>query len=339
MHSYTYTLPPMPDENIEDEAVLSTVRYGGPFWARTRDLSLIRTDAYSSQSKKDCDLVEAIVLWESELALGGIASATIDSYRQKVSDLLAYSVTPDELAVKTFLSNKQRAGASTGTIANYVKAFRSFFNYLVENHLYVFDTSRLHQPKVKYQERCVPKDEDVSALMRTLDNDEDRTAFLLLIDCGIRVTELATIKVSDIDFSEASIQIHGKGSKTRIVYMSETSVKQLKHYVGTLKSEQLFAPVRSDAKIAYRGRRYFERRLDELCARAGVARITPHALRHYFATHALSHGADVKAVSEFLGHADVTITLKIYHHVNAKAIRQMHQAYSPIAGLALPVTA
>ena len=79
-------------------------------------------------------------------------------------------------------------------------------------------------------------------------------------------------------------------------------------------------------------------RLSELCERAGVEHLTPHQLRHYFATHTLSDGADVKAVSEMLGHADVTITLKIYHHVNAKAIRAMHREYSPIANtrLSLP---
>ena len=86
--------------------------------------------------------------------------------------------------------------------------------------------------------------------------------------------------------------------------------------------------------IPHRGNRYFENRLSELCDRAGIDRITPHQLRHYFATHTLSNGADIKAVSEMLGHADVGITLKIYHHVNAKSIRQMHKEFSPVAELA-----
>ena len=67
----------------------------------------------------------------------------------------------------------------------------------------------------------------------------------------------------------------------------------------------------------------------ELCERVGIEQITPHQLRHYFATHTLSNGADVKAVSEMLGHADAGITLKIYHHVNARAIREMHRECSP----------
>jgi len=95
---------------------------------------------------------------------------------------------------------------------------------------------------------------------------------------------------------------------------------------------------RSDASYQHRNRRFFEIRLAKLCKRASIEQITPHQLRHYFATHALSNGADVKAVSEMLGHADVGITLKIYHHVNAKAIREMHRDYSPLTsmGRAMP---
>jgi integrase/recombinase XerD len=283
-----------------------------------------------------CLTVKQITLWLSELTLNGLSPLTTSSYQQKVKDLLDFNTTPDELSIKTFLAQKQQDGASSGTLANYVKAFRSFFRYLDENHLYDFDTSRLRQPKVKYSERRVPKDENINALIRTLNNLEDASAFLLLIDCGIRITELATIKIDDINFNESSILIHGKGGKIRTVYISESVVIQLRQYVETLKSEQLF-PSTCRAKSPCRGRRYFEDRLDELCKRAGVERITPHQLRHYFATHALSHGADVKAVSEFLGHADVKITLSIYHHVNAKAIRQMHSEFSPLAQLSMSV--
>ena len=85
----------------------------------------------------------------------------------------------------------------------------------------------------------------------------------------------------------------------------------------------------------HRSRRYFEKRLSELCEKAGIDHITPHQLRHYFATYTLSNGADVKAVSEMLGHADVGITLKIYHHVNARAIREMHREYSPLVNIGM----
>ena len=108
------------------------------------------------------------------------------------------------------------------------------------------------------------------------------------------------------------------------------TLNHLREYVKTCQSEYLFPSTRADATIPHRRNRHFQEHLAELCEQAGIERITPHQLRHYFATHALSNGADVKAVSQMLGHADVGITLKIYHHVNAKSIRQMHREYSPL---------
>jgi site-specific recombinase XerD len=296
-------------------------------------------DSNASTPNVSIRLSDCIDLWQSELKLKGISKLTSDSYRQKVRDLLDFNSTPNELAIKEFLAKKLESGTSSGTLANYVKAFRSFFGYLFDNELYRLNPRRLKLPKIQYQERRVPKDEEIDKLIHSLNNAEDAIALLLLLDCGVRIHELATIKISNIDFNDASILINGKGGKIRTVYLSETSLKYLRVYVELINSEYLFPSTRADAKIEYRGNRYFQRRLSELCEQAGVERLTPHQLRHYFATHALSHGADVKAVSQFLGHADVTITLKIYHHVTAKAIREMHREYSPIANtrqLALP---
>ena len=289
---------------------------------------------------------KSLDLWQSELEFRGLSKLTIASYRQKVEALLDKYETPNEVDVRTFLTERLSVATTQeqkdkikGTLANYVKAFRSFFDYLFDNKLCNSNpTLRLKQPGGKYQERRVPKDEEVDKLMRALDDVEDASALLLFVDCGVRVHELATIKLDRIDFNDASILINGKGSKVRTVYLSETTLKYLRVYVQTIKSEYLFPSTRADARSAYRNRTFFEHRLRKLCDKAGIERLSPHQLRHYFATHTLSHGADVKAVSEMLGHADVTITLKIYHHVNAKAIRAMHREYSPIANtsLALP---
>jgi len=177
----------------------------------------------------------------------------------------------------------------------------------------------------------VPSDEDVAKLLDAANTEEDKVALLLLVDTGIRVSELATIKLKNIDLDDASVLINGKGGKTRTVYLSETSVKHLQDYACKLNGEYLFPVNRSDASLEYRSREYFRKRLSELCNRAGIERISPHQLRHYFATYTLSRGGDVKAVSEMLGHADVGITLKIYHHVSAKAIRDMHRECSPLS--------
>jgi len=179
----------------------------------------------------------------------------------------------------------------------------------------------------------VPTDEEIARLLSVIDKTEDTIAFLLLVDCGVRIHELATIKLKNINLDEAVILVNGKGNKMRTVYLSEMTINHLREYIKVCKCEYLFPSTRADAQISYRCNRYFEKRLSELCQRAGVERITPHQLRHYFATHTLSNGADIKAVSEILGHADVGITLKIYHHVNARAIREMHVEHSPLRKL------
>ena len=188
-------------------------------------------------------------------------------------------------------------------------------------------------PKVRNRERKVPSDEDVAKLLSVVTESEDKIALLLLVDCGIRINELVTIKLKNTNLNDASILVNGKGVKTRVVYLSETTIEHLKAYAQMLKGEYLFPSTRADARSFYRNRTYFERRLRELCMLAGIERITPHQLRHYFATYTLSRGGDVKAVSELLGHADVGITLKIYHHVNAKSIRKMQKEYSPLREL------
>ena len=302
-------------------------------WSRTTDLSLIRI------AKPNCKTIprknprEYIELWYDEQKLKGIGGTTIYSYRQKIEALLGEYPKPAEFDIKHYLARKQELGACSGTIANYIKAYRVFFRFLYERGLYDFDPHCLKLPKIRYKERRVPSDEDVAKLLDAVNGEEDKVALLLLIDTGIRVTELATIKLKNINLGGASILINGKGDKTRLVYLSESTIEHLRAYVQTLSGEYLFPSTRADSNLNHRSRHCFRNRLYELCKRAEIEHISPHQLRHYFATYTLSHGGDVKAASELLGHADVGITLKIYHHVSSKAIREMHVEHSPLRKL------
>ena len=313
----------------------SVKRDGGPFWTRTRDPSLIRIGESLPKSNHDITPSNSLDAWYNEQLLKGITKSTVDTHLGRVQALLNEYPTPGIFDIKEYLFEKQKAGYLSGTIANYVKSFRSFFGYLYTNRLYNLDYRLLKIPRIKYREKHVPTDEEVEKLFKQIDNDEDRVALLLLVDCGLRITELATIKLKNINLKDASILINGKDSKTRTVYLSEKSIETLKDYIAKVNSEYLFPVNRSDSKDKYRKRRFFEDRLAELCKKACIERITPHQLRHYFATHTLSNGADVKAVSEMLGHADVGITLKIYHHVDAKSIKEMHREHSPMLGMAI----
>jgi site-specific recombinase XerD len=186
-----------------------------------------------------------------------------------------------------------------------------------------------------YRERYVPSDDDIRRLFQIVNSDEDKLILSLLINCGIRVTELASIKLKNMNLDNSCILINGKGGKDRSVYFSQSTVNGLHNYPSGIIGEHLFPVTRDDAQIGHYNRRYFEERLSGICKKAGVEHITLHQLRHYFATHTLSNGADVKAVSKMLGHADVGITLKIYHHVNPEAVKQMHREYSPLVNIGL----
>jgi len=303
-------------------------------WSRTTDLSLIRIDEPICKEYPWKNPYDYTDLWYSEQKLRGLVETTIYNYRRKVEVLLGEYPRPAEFDIKRYLAQKQEFGACSGTIANYVKAYRSFFGYLFERGLYNLDPRCLKLPKIRHKERRVPSDEDVAKLLGVVHSQEDKVALLLLVDTGIRVTELAAIKRKNIDLEDASIVVNGKGGKTRTVYLSESTVEHLRGHVQTLSGEYLFPSTRADAKSSYRNRTFFEKQLRKLCEQASIERITPHQLRHYFATYTLSRGGDVKAVSELLGHADVGITLKIYHHVDTKSIRQMHREYSPICLIA-----
>jgi site-specific recombinase XerD len=311
-------------------------------WTRTTDPSLIRIGgtkvSHIVNSKNPAlnrSLPDYIDSWQKEQYLKGIVKSTVYGYRKKIEALFRNYPAPNELDVKSFLTEKQQTGSLSGTIANYVKAYRSFFRYLFDRGLYDIDPSWFKLPKIHYRERRVPTSDAISRIMNVTASKEDELIFMLFLDCGIRVTELASIKLKNINLTDASIMINGKGGKDRIVYLSEATVGSLRAYVSYIKGEYLFPVTRVDAKTGYHSRRYFEERLSEWCEKADVEHITPHQLRHYFATHTLSNGADVKAVSEMLGHADVGITLKIYHHVNAKSIRQMHREFSPLVNMVI----
>jgi len=255
----------------------SALKDGGPLWSRTTGLSLIRIGDRAN-------LRGYIDEWYSEQRLRGLVETTIYNYRRKVEALLGEYPRPVGFDIKRYLAKKQEFGACSGTIANYVKAYRSFFGYLFECGLYDLDPRCLKLPKIRNKERRVPSDEDVSKLLSVAYSPEDKTALLLLVDTGIRVTELASIKLKNINLDDSSITVNGKGGKTRVVYISESTMEHLRVYVQTLHSEYLFPSTRADAKGEYRNRTYFEKLLRELCSLVGIERVTPHQLKHYFAT-------------------------------------------------------
>lgn len=283
------------------------------------------------------NLRDAFDLWTSDLELQGFAKETIKSYRANADRLLAVYHMPTELDIKSYLSKRLKSGVTKGTIAAYIKAFRSFFNYLYANNMIASNpTTHLKQPaEGKYQTRRVPTEDDIREFFTQDMSLEDRSSQMLFVETGLRVSELASIELDNIDFRTQRITVIGKGGKQRNVFVSsQATLIALLEYAQTLPQDVRYLyPAKTTHSVIIPDRHIHRRtlaaRLDKLCKQAGITHLSPHQLRHFAATYLISHGADIKAVSELLGHAGIEVTLKIYHHVTEKSIRTMHERYSP----------
>lgn len=291
---------------------------------------------------------EAINLWLSDLELRGTASVTIKSYKQKVESLLSAYPIPTELDIKNFLADKLHEGIDIhdsdaierrkGTISNYIKAFRSFFRYLYEQGLWNANpASKLKLPRLARREKRAPSEEDIDRLIAQDMSIEDRLFVQLFIDSAIRLEELATIRTRNIDLQKRRILIMGKGRKERFVPISVSTLNLIRQYLSSFDPipEYLFPAKRADNKTGHTNRRAFGRRLELLCKYAGIPHISPHELRHFVVNFLAERGADIKQISELLGHADVVVTLQVYRHVGSKQVFTMHDRLGVFANAPL----
>jgi len=190
------------------------------------------------------------------------------------------------------------------------KALKSLFGYLVDAGLWDYDpTTRIKSIPIRWKEREVPSKEDIQKLVdapmyRKKDDIKFKMITVLLIDCGLRVTE---------------------GSKERVVPISPLTAQLLRAYISQDgKSEWLFP---GDTKLGYSEIQTFERSMQRLCRRLGIKPITPHQLRHAFATYSLRAGARLAIVSKLLGHSSIATTADIYTHWQRDDLRQEHERY------------
>lgn len=235
------------------------------------------------------------------------------------------------------------------TAARKVAAVRSFFAYLSANGIIDEDpTENLGTPKVG---RLVPKfisEDDMKRLLTTAadtgtaDGRRDASILELLYATGMRVSELVALNVQDIDFEEGFIRAWGKGGKERIVYLYPDALSGLREYIGGARVELLGSKTRPSVRkgetalyINQRGerltRQWVWNILKSSAKKAGVdPKITPHTLRHSFATHLLQNGASLRHVQELLGHSSISTT-QVYTHLTDSHVREEYRRSHPRA--------
>jgi len=241
--------------------------------------------------------------------------------------------------VKAFLLFLKRKGLSTKTVVRNLVAIRTFFKFLAqEGILEVNPTEELESPKVA---KTLPKILSLKEVEQLLEQPNlktplgirDRAMLELLYAAGMRVSELVRLPMNQINLEGGYARLYGKGSRERIVPLGREAVKWVNLYLKDVREklakgkESQFLFINRSGKGMSRQR--FWKNLKVYGQRAGIQKkITPHLLRHSFASHLLERGADLRSVQMMLGHADISTT-QIYTHVTGERLKKVHQRYHP----------
>lgn len=264
----------------------------------------------------------------------GAAGNTLLAYRADLESLADFAkeklseATPDTL--RGFLADMHARGLSARTAARRLSAVRQFYRFLLTEDVRRDDPSAvLDSPKLG---RRLPKyltETEVAALLDAA-TPVARAALEVLYATGLRVSELLSLRVADLAPERAVVMVRGKGGRERIVPLSETAKATAREMLAARKtpSPWLF-PGRAPKRAMTR--QGFALLLKQTALEAGIdpARVSPHVLRHAFASHMLAHGADLRSLQLLLGHADIATT-EIYTHVEAERLREIVERH-PLA--------
>lgn len=237
-------------------------------------------------------------------------------------------------AVNDFRLHLARKGIKRPTQNYYLIALRNFLKYLKRHDYDALAPEKIELPKLPARQIEIIEYRDLERLLASPKGNDlrtlrDRAILETFFSTGMRLAELCGLKRS-IDLERGEITVRGKGEKLRVVFLSETARKALKEYLGRRPDteEYLFVSLTKNGKVLGKiTPRAVERLIDRYARNAGVAkRVTPHTLRHSFATDLLINGADLRSVQELLGHANVATT-QIYTHLTNRELREVHQAF------------
>jgi integrase/recombinase XerD len=277
----------------------------------------------------------------------GLARNTILAYSRDIGKFLdfvkagklAWNRVPEEALVR-FIHRESQAGLSARSLARLISGLRSYFRFLVLSGFVKKDpSSQLATPSTW---RSLPKFltvDEVAKLLQAPDGAKprglrDRAMLEVLYGSGLRVSELISLKLAEVNLEAGFLVCHGKGGKERIVPLGRKACDAVRRYLAEVRPA-LISEARDELFLSRRGRPFtrqgFWKLLGQYARRAGLAsRISPHILRHSFATHLLERGADLRSVQLMLGHSQITTT-QIYTHVSRERLRKVYDRFHPRA--------
>jgi integrase/recombinase XerD len=277
----------------------------------------------------------------------GLAPNSLSSYRADLrhfghwlADQELVITDVERLHIVKYFQSLRGSGISARSVARALAAIRGFFRFLVaEKHLKIDPTENLENPKIW---STLPKSlqpEEVEALLAapdrtTVDGMRDAAMLELLYATGLRVSELIRVRLDDLVMDAGFLRTIGKGSKERIVPFGDSAKATILAYIESARPS---LDKRSDPHLFLSrfgrpmSRQSFWMKIVRFAREAGIrAHISPHVLRHAFATHLLENGADLRSVQMMLGHADISTT-QIYTHVSRARLQRMYETYHPRA--------
>ena len=279
----------------------------------------------------------------------GLSVRTLDAYARDLEKLVEYlkqrgreriaAVEPADL--REFVYHLKDAGLQPTSIRRCISAVRTYFGFLVGEGLVSADPSeRIELPKTWRRLPGVLTRNEIEKLLEAPDVDDrmfwrDKALLEFAYASGVRVSELTTLKLRDLALSEGFASVFGKGSKERLVPVGRAAINALEVYLREVRPGLARQGGDGAVFLNARGRSLTRMGVWKILRKyvdaAGLEkRVTPHTLRHSFATHLLEGGADLAAVQEMLGHADISTT-QIYTHIDREYLRDVHRKYHPRA--------
>ena len=277
----------------------------------------------------------------------GLSRNTLDGYRRDLEQFTEWLAVTHQKNLLTavrgdlleFLAHRTANHAKASTTGRQLSSYKRFFQFMLrQGRIKADPTLNIDAPKMP---RSLPKsltEEDVEKLLAAPAVEgarglRDRAMLEMLYASGLRVSELVTLKAAQVSQDMGVVRVVGKGSKERLVPLGEEALGWVRRYLkdgrarilGGRMADSLFVTARANAMT----RQMFWQIIKRYAMRAGICKpISPHTLRHAFATHLLNHGADLRVVQLLLGHSDISTT-QIYTHVARERLKQLHAQHHP----------
>ena len=296
------------------------------------------------QKNKESKMIHSFLdsLWLEQ----GLSKSTLDAYRSDLKLLKVWAknreLKMDEISrpdLLEFIAFKAEQGSSARTSARMLSSLRRFYTYLMQQEIISTNpTDKISMPKIGRSLPVLLTENEVLKLIKAPNTKKplgfrDRVMLELLYATGLRVSELVKLEVNQVNLNQGYLRVMGKGDKERLVPMGKTAKRWMKNYLNgpiqeilnDRQSDCLF-PTRTSTSIS---RQAFWQIIKKYAMKVGIsAKLSPHSLRHAFATHLINHGADLRVVQMLLGHSDLSTT-QIYTHIAQHRLKDLHEKHHP----------